>query len=62
MITILKKGRIKEFVHVCSDCGCEYTYDATDIQQMDLSEDKYVNCPFCGSANDIKGDKEHEGK
>lgn len=41
MIKIIKPGK-KEFIGICSRCGCEFSYELSDI-----SCNNYVYCPDC---------------
>lgn len=41
MIKIIKPGK-KEFTAICDKCGCEFTYELSD-----LSLNNYVPCPEC---------------
>lgn len=41
MIKIIKPGK-KEFIAICGKCGCEFTYELSD-----LSLNNYVPCPEC---------------
>ena len=50
MIKIIKDGQ-KEFTAKCSTCGCEFSYQLTDIG---LSS---VRCPCCGNHVSHKGFK-----
>lgn len=42
MIEVIKHGK-KKFRAVCSNCGCEFTYELCDIQALGG-----VDCPDCG--------------
>lgn len=44
MITILKEGKKFGFIAVCSDCGCEFKYDLSDLNAMSSG----IYCPCCG--------------
>lgn len=55
-IKIIKEGKKTSFRKTCPDCGCEFEYDATDLQ-TDYSiclttypgqYNTYVVCPCCG--------------
>lgn len=56
MIKIIKHGQ-KEFTHICSRCGCEFTYEYEDIT---LSS--FVVCPDCGEHCYIGGNKYSQPK
>lgn len=43
MIKIIKSGK-KEFHAICSNCGCEFTYE-----QEDLNGTGFINCPECNA-------------
>jgi hypothetical protein len=42
MIKIIKPGK-KDFHAICNRCGCEFTYEAEDINLAG-----FVECPTCG--------------
>ena len=54
MIKVIKHGQ-KEFEHICSRCGCEFTYEYEDIQSeatrglTNYTSVSYVKCPDCGN-------------
>lgn len=50
MIKIIKDGQ-KEFIGICNTCGCQFSYDVSDI-----SFDS-VSCPCCGHYYVHKGFK-----
>lgn len=45
MIKIIKPGQ-KEFHGICRRCGCEFTYEISDLK-LYATSDK-VSCPTCG--------------
>jgi len=54
-IRIIKEGRVTKFTKTCPNCGCEFEYDASDLQ-TDYSlclttypeqYNTYVVCPCC---------------
>lgn len=44
MIKIIKKGK-KNFTTTCLDCGCEFSYELSDLQENIAG--KIVKCPCC---------------
>lgn len=44
-VKIIKAGE-KEFHGFCSQCGCQFTYELTDLK-LSASND-FVECPTCG--------------
>jgi DNA-directed RNA polymerase subunit RPC12/RpoP len=60
MIKVIKHGQ-KEFEHICSRCGCEFTYEYEDIHTEAIrglttnSTTRYVVCPDCGNKCSING-------
>ena len=63
MIEIIKPGEIKKYTMVCPDCGCEFTYEKSDLESeyadklnTDLPSNYfssyvyiyYIKCPCCG--------------
>lgn len=61
MITILKKGyktkpEDRIYYKKCSTCGCEFTYQNSDIEYLHYVYDeitKIVYCPDCKLSNNI---------
>lgn len=57
MIKIIKPGTRKN--EVCESCGCEFSYEAEDVQSEKVSylewgesvlkQPKYVECPQCNN-------------
>lgn len=50
MIEIIKHGTKTK--HTCNVCGCEFTYEAEDVQKEPLpyhgrGNCKYIDCPQC---------------
>lgn len=43
MITVIKHGE-KNFITTCSRCGCQFSYELTDLFE---SSGEYINCPDC---------------
>ena len=55
-IKIIKEGKVTKFTKTCPDCGCEFEYEASDLQ-TDYSiclttypgqYNTYIVCPCCG--------------
>jgi hypothetical protein len=44
---IIKPGR-KTFHGVCSDCGCEFRYERSDVMHNYVKGGDWVHCPDCG--------------
>lgn len=42
MIEVIKHGQ-KKFKAICTNCGCEFTYELSDMHPLGG-----VNCPDCG--------------
>lgn len=42
MIEVIKHGK-KKFTATCSNCGCEFTYELSDMKPLGG-----VDCPDCG--------------
>lgn len=42
MIEVIKHGQ-KKFKTICTNCGCEFTYELSDMHPLGG-----VNCPDCG--------------
>ena len=55
-IRIIKEGKITKFTKTCPDCGCEFEYEAEDLQTdyslclttYPCKFSQYVVCPCCG--------------
>ena len=45
-IKIIKEGK-KEFITKCSYCGCEFSYDITDLRKSPISREQMIECPYC---------------
>jgi DNA-directed RNA polymerase subunit RPC12/RpoP len=50
MIEIIKRGTKTK--HTCNVCGCEFTYEAEDVQiavspYHGGGDTKYIDCPQC---------------
>lgn len=56
MIKIIKEGKKTKFIKTCPDCGCEFEYEAEDLQtdyticltSYPCKYNTYVICPCCG--------------
>ena len=51
MIKVTKHGRFYNEPpksEVCPNCGCEFTYLATDCWEEEYTQAHYVECPECG--------------
>lgn len=52
-IKIIKEGNKKTFTAVCPECGCEFEYDTSDLDQdwslnsYPSQYKRYVKCPCC---------------
>lgn len=59
---ILKEPHMVKYYQKCSNCTCEFEYDARDICTLSLLPPEslksdvhhfghyyYINCPFCGT-------------
>ena len=44
---IIENGKYN--IITCSDCGCKYAFDSTDIERDEVSA--WVTCPQCGNPN-----------
>ena len=56
MKTVIKHGNKPEYLAVCDDCGCAFTYNDKDIRYKDIC-DKHlvlVDCPECGAPINAK--------
>ncbi len=43
-------------IHVCSECGSEIEIDETDLEQLDMDKETYIDyyCPVCGEWNTVE--------
>lgn len=63
MKTIIKEGKLRNYKHICSNCGCEFRYDSSDIEKETIDcgfriTKTWITCPMCKeqeeSARDIE--------
>ena len=53
MITILKSGTQKRFKHICTNCGCEFTFHTGDTivhynsKAKGIKREITIKCPEC---------------
>lgn len=45
MIEVIKHGQ-KKFKAICTNCGCEFTYELSDMKPLGG-----VDCPDCGAGD-----------
>jgi len=53
MIEVIKQGH---FIMECDKCGCEFTYNLSDLSSTD-----YIDCPCCGKSLYHKKNKNDSG-
>ena len=46
MKEIIKRGNLAKKKTICPECGCEFSFEITDINTSTFA--CYVNCPECG--------------
>jgi hypothetical protein len=46
MIKIRKEGKQVDFVSECEVCGCTFTYNRSDVSDID-TKGSYLRCPCC---------------
>lgn len=58
MIRIIKEGKVKNYRHMCKNCGCEFTYNSNDISRSynpisntdrSWEYEDWISCPMCGT-------------
>lgn len=54
MKEIIKPGKTKKYIHTCTKCGCEFTYDDDDKRM----EGQFIKCPYCKSQCKVKDGQE----
>lgn len=61
MVEIVKRGvpemRVKVYRVGCEDCGCEFTFAASDAKYVTPDGIAFIACPHCGATviQDVQG-------
>jgi len=55
MKEIIKQGNPKKYIHTCTECGCVFTYEPSD-----LSGFRIVDCPCCKAKQSTAKDTLYE--